>query len=140
MIRMSDEAVAVSVTVVQSRSFKFTPALNHPGQIRCALRIKGRIKMNRKPEGSWRRCKMRLWCDEGHAFRQSLTQWNVVPSAYFLWIEMVNAAQAEQFVQAGNHTAVFQVCQSADMNDELRPAVSLREFITGLFNVSVRKR
>lgn len=40
-------------------------------------------------------------------------------------------------MQAGNHTAVFQIRQPAEVNNEFRPAVSLRELIARLFDIAV---
>src|SRR5579863_5630565 len=137
MIGRTDVSVMILVAVLQRGCFKITPLLYHSREVGSALRIEAGIKMNRKVNAARSRRQMRIGSSARRSIGKNVAQGNVVPPANFIGIQMINAAEAKQFVQAWDCAGILEVRQAADMNDEFRPAMALRELITCLFNVTV---
>jgi hypothetical protein len=73
------------------------------------------------------------------AVSKVLVKRDVVPLANFENIKVVKRAQCVKLVQCRRDVRVFDICQAADMNDEFRAAVLGREFVAGLFDISIRE-
>lgn len=80
---------------------------------------------------------MRFWPYKRHSIGKQIAQRNVIPFADLFRIEMIDRAEAEELVQSRHHATVLQIGKAADVNDEFRPAVALRQLIARLFHISV---
>ncbi len=137
MIRVANKTVMIAVPVSQGCSLKIAPALHHSCQIRRTLRIECRIETHGKLKCARRCRKVRSWSYERHPVEKKISQWNVIPFADLLRIQMIDRAQAEQLVQPRYDAAILQVGKPADVNDEFRTAVALRQFIARLLDIAI---
>jgi len=68
---------------------------------------------------------------------KDIAERNVIPAAYLLWTQMINAAQTEELVQAWYRARILKICQSADVNNELCAPVPLSHFVACLFHIAI---
>lgn len=74
---------------------------------------------------------------EGSALVEGLAKWGFVPTGDFHGVEMENGRQGVEFVQARNDTAVFDVRQTTDVQDEVRAAATHSDLVTGFLDITV---
>jgi len=68
---------------------------------------------------------------------EALLDRDIEPSEEFERIQVVDHSQSVEFVQARHDVPIFDVGQTADMQNEIGAAASRGEFITGRLNITV---
>ncbi|PYU04143.1 MAG: hypothetical protein DMG34_11165 [Acidobacteria bacterium] len=68
---------------------------------------------------------------------EALLDRDIEPCEEFERIQVVNHSQRIEFVQARHDVPIFDVGQTADMQNEIGAAASRRELITGRLNITV---
>src|SRR5215469_10179236 len=115
-----DISVEVVAVMVREYAFKVPPPFYHPGQQFRPSRIEGGVKLQGNPQGSWRSHGMSLGHIETPAIVEAFLERCVVPAKDFTRIQVVEGCQRVDFVQARHDTAILDIRQPADVENEIR--------------------
>ena len=115
-----DISVNVVAMAVGEYAFEVSPLFHHPGQQFRPSRIEGRVKLQGDAQGSWRRHGMSLGRSESRPIVEAFVKGSVVPAKDFERIQVVNSRERVHLVQARHDTAILNVRQPADVQNEVR--------------------
>jgi hypothetical protein len=81
---------------------------------------------------------VRPWWRKRGTIVKRLLQGYFVPAGDLQRVKVINDCQGIELVQAGYNIAIFNVRQSADVQNEIRPAALGGDFKAGRFHIPVR--
>jgi hypothetical protein len=125
-VRQTDVSIAVSGIAVSEQSFQAAPLFDHAREQFGAPGVESRVESQRSLERDGRGGKMGVRGMKGAAIGKAVFDGNIVPAEYLQWIQVVDDREGIQLMKARSHTAIFDVRQAADVENQLRTAPARR--------------
>src|SRR5215469_2666484 len=132
-----DISVEVVAVTVGEYALEVSPLFHHPGQQFRPTRVECRVKLQGNAQGSWRSHRMSLRHMERSAIVEALLNRGVVPAKDLERIQVVNRCERVDLVQPWHDTAILNVRQPADVQNEIRAPAVRGQFVASSLHVSV---
>jgi hypothetical protein len=121
-VSKSNVAVAMPRVLLTQRSFQVSPAFHHAREQVRSARIECWVKSQRHPQSTRRSRQVSLWNGKFRSVVKALDYWHVKPSEQLHRTQVVDCCQRVEFMQPRDYLPVFDIRQTADMENEFRAA------------------
>jgi len=131
--------VEVSPGLIEERTFQIPPSLDHASKKLRAARVEGRIKPDGESQLGRCRSKMRVRGAKLAPVGKMALKRNLIPLTNFFWIQVVNHGKCVKLVETWSYVSIFDVRQTAQVNNEIGTAALAGQFIARSFHISIRQ-